>query len=479
MSVATPPTLYAAFRVDGLTAGEQDMLATMLAKLQRKETRNRLRTKYYEAKNELVDLGISIPPALRTVETVLGWPAKAVDVLARRCKLDGFVLPGASTEDLGIDAMLRANRFGIEVPQALTSSLVHSCAFVAVTLGDTGAGEPKVLITARSARSGTGVWDPRRRMLRAALSVIEWTDKAVSLVMYLPDVVITMNRDDGGAWDVRRTPHRLGRVPVRLLPFKPLLDRPFGTSRISRPVMALTDSAVRTLLRTEVTAEFYSAPQRWVMGASQADFVNDKGEQVGQWDSLLGHILALPRDEDTGEIAQVGQFAQQTMQPHTDQLRSLATLFAGETNLPLSSLGIVQDNPASAEAIYAGKEDLLVEAEAAMDVWGEELTGAVRDGYMLAHNVTEAPELDRLAAHWRDPSTPSRMSAADAVTKQVGSGILPPDSEVTYEQLGYDQTTIARLVEDKRRAQAGERLTALVASAQAAQPAQAVDGVPG
>lgn len=464
MSVHTPPPLYVTFDVPGLDAVELDLLRAMIARLQHKETRNRLRTTYYEGKNELVDLGISIPPALRTVETVLGWPAKAVDVFARRARFDGFVLPGESTESLGIDAMLRANRFRLEVPQAITSSLIHSCAFVATTLGDTAAGEPPVLITARSARSGTGIWDPRRRMLRAVLSVVEWTDSRLSLVMYKPDQVLTMTRD-GQTWDLRRDAHRLGRVPVELLPFKPLLDRPFGASRITRAVMSLTNSGVRTVLRSEVSAEFYSAPQRWAMGASAADFVNDKGEQVGQWDSLLGHILALPRDPDTGDIATVGQFQQMTMQPHMDQLRALAMLFCGETGLPESSMGIGHDNPSSEPSIEAVREDLLVEIEAATDVWGEALVNATRTGYLLANNVTEAPELDQLQAHWRDPRTPSRSSAADAVTKQVTAGILPPDSEVTYEQLGYDQTTIARLVADKQRQASRELLAALTATA--------------
>jgi hypothetical protein len=34
-------------------------------------------------------------------------------------------------------------------------------------------------------------------------------------------------------------------------------------------------------------------------------------------------------------------------------LRQLAAQFAGETGVPLNSLGVVQDNPSSAEAIYA------------------------------------------------------------------------------------------------------------------------------
>ena len=52
--------------------------------------RNRVRMRYYNGKNVLKDFGISIPPQLLNVETIVGWPQKAVDALAVRSRFDGF-----------------------------------------------------------------------------------------------------------------------------------------------------------------------------------------------------------------------------------------------------------------------------------------------------------------------------------------------------------------------------------------------------
>ncbi|MFC5425361.1 hypothetical protein, partial [Brevibacterium otitidis] len=39
------------------------------------------RTQYYEAHRTVQDLGISTPPGLGNIGTVLGWPATVVDAL--------------------------------------------------------------------------------------------------------------------------------------------------------------------------------------------------------------------------------------------------------------------------------------------------------------------------------------------------------------------------------------------------------------
>ena len=88
--------------------------------------------------------------------------------------------------------------------------------------------------------------------------------------------------------------------------------------------------------------------------------------------------------------------------------------------------------------------------------------------------MKNAPAWLRLEMRWRDPSTPSKSAIADAVTKQVAQQILPPDSPVTYEQLGYDETTVERLLADRHRAQAQQRLEMLAAAAQAARRDPAV-----
>ena len=42
---------------------------------------NAEKAKYYDGKNKLKDLGISLPPQMRFIDTVLGWPGTVVDAL--------------------------------------------------------------------------------------------------------------------------------------------------------------------------------------------------------------------------------------------------------------------------------------------------------------------------------------------------------------------------------------------------------------
>ncbi|WP_159844894.1 phage portal protein [Nocardia sp. CY41] len=466
-------------QVPDLDHQEQNTLDCLIRQFRAKWPRNELRARYYDGKNVLKDFGISIPPQLRSVETVVGWPAKAVDSLSRRCRLDGFVIPDGDADSLGITEMWSANRMDIEAPQAQTSAFLHSVAFIATTLGDVASGEPEILMTARSALSGTGIWDPRRRRLSSALSIIAYDESTAhdrmitELVVYLPDRVLTLTRDSKGKWTVDRRKHTLGRVPVEALVYRPRLDRPFGSSRITRAVMSITDEAVRTVLRTEVSAEFYSSPQRYMLGADPDAFVDAQGAVRTGWEAILGRMLAIARD-DEGNVPTVGTFPQMSMQPHIEHMRSVATRFAGETNLTVGSLGVVQDNPSSAEAIYAAKEELITEAEAAGEVFGTAWCNAIRTGLMMREKRTEMPaEWAKLRAKLRDPATPSRSAAADAVMKTVSAFPWMAESQVALEQLGWDQTTIDRAMADKRRASVGALTQRLAAARQATPTAPA------
>lgn len=442
-------------QIPGLDFTDQNTLDELFNQLEARAPRNKTRSEYYDARYVLRDLAISIPPKFRTFDAVLGWPAKAVDSLSRRCNLDGFVIAGQTSQDLGVDVLWDANNMDIEASMAHDSAFIHSCAFICTILGDTQAGEPEVLMMVKDANNATGLWDPRRRSLRAALSIVEREvpgGSPLQLIMYLPDRVLTMTRDTvGGPWTIDERVHGLGRVPVEPLVYRPRLARPFGSSRISRPVMSLTDSALRTVVRSEIGAEFYTAPQRWALNLPQEAF------EGGGWNAIMGRVLLVEppsadENADPNFKPEVGQFPQMTMQPHNDQLRMFATMFAGETSIPVSSLGIIQDNPSSAEALYASKEELVIEAEHADRAFGVGWTRAVRNALMLRDGLTDMPaELLRLRAKWRDPSTPSQAAAADAMAKQIN--VLPwiGESEVALERLGYDRTDIERLQADKRR----------------------------
>lgn len=452
--------------IPGLSEDHRSAVARLMAKIQAKAGRNKLRRLYYDYKQGFRDLGIAIPPSMKSVETVIGVPAKAVDSMVRRTVLDRWVLPdGLSSDDIGIGDIYEDNRLDAEIPAALTSTLVHSVSFGFVTAGDVSAGEPESVVSFRSAEWATGTWDSRRRCLSEALS-IQSVDKfgiPDALALYLPNMVVLMRRD-GMSWDLRQSTHDLG-VPVEPIPFRPLLDRPFGSSRISRPIMSLTDSAVRTLLRTEVGAEFYNAPQRYALGAHEEAFTSDDGSSVPGWLVRLGALLTLTRDEE-GELPQVGQFAQQSMTPNVDQMNMIMRMLAAETNLPLRSLGIMGDNVESAEAQRTAERDFVLDVQ----FWEKgALTPAMRRlmsyALRLRDDSPAAREVYRkMRPHWQRPDLVSPAEAADAVTK-LNSAITPGSfggSEVGLEMAGLDADQIERWMAEQRRSQGAASLAAIL-----------------
>lgn len=448
-SVSAP--LVSAPRIAGLAPEHQAVLDRLVDRLVRKSARNRLRRRYYDYKNTLRDLGISIPPQLKHVETVVGWPAKAVDAMSRRTILEEFYLDdGGSTADLGLDALLEANRLAMVAPQAHTSALIHATAFGFVTAGDTAAGEPEALLTVRSAEWATATWDDRRRAVSEALSVVSVDDSGTPdhFVIYVPNLAIIARRE-GTRWDLRQVRHDLG-VPCEPIPYRPSLDRPFGSSRISRPVMALTDSAVRTLLRTEVAAEFYNAPQRYVLGADADAFGGKSG-----WEVMLGRLLLLSRDED-GNLPTTGQYPQQSMEPNIAHFRMLAQAFASETSLPLRSLGVVGDNPESAEAIVEANKELELEIRHWEDAT---LKGAWKRLAVLMLRILDDTPAAReryaaLRARFADPTTVSVIARADAFVKTAAAIPSLAETSVGLELAGLTQEQVERHLSELRRAAA-------------------------
>jgi hypothetical protein len=140
--------------------------------------------------------------------------------------------------------------------------------------------------------------------------------------------------------------------------YRPDAKRPFGHSKISRACMDYTQSAMRTLLRSEVAAEFYSFPQKYVLGTDPDQ------DRLEKWRATISSMLEITKDGD-GDKPVVGQFNQQSMAPYNEQLRMIAGQFAAATGLTLDDLGFSTDNPASAEAIKASHEHLRLDARKA------------------------------------------------------------------------------------------------------------------
>lgn len=415
-------------RIGGLPAGYDRMLHELLNVWASRLARNRLKMRYYNGRNVLKDFGIAIPPTLLDVETVVGWPQKAVDAMAVRSRFDGFTATDADAQ-APLDAISRNSRLPVKYRQAVQSTLIHSCSFATVALDSDG----DARIDMHSAERAAAVWDDAKGCIAYGLTVDEISDGAVrAMTMYTDEAVVRLVDDHG--WRFAITPISMGRPTMEAFVYRPTFVKPFGQSRVSRAVMSITDSAVREALRTEISAEFFTSPQKYLLGADADAFA-----ATTKWEAYIGNIFAVGRDED-GNVPQFGQLSQGSMQPHTEYMRSLAARFSGETNVPISTLGIIHDQPASAEAIYAASEPLIIEVEDFNDGARETLRSLAQMAMAAELDVplAELPDVYRdFSPNFRNPAMPSVVSQTDAMVKIAS--VVPgfAGTDVFFEQIGF------------------------------------------
>ncbi len=371
-------------------------------KLTQKRTRVLRRYRFYEMKNAVRDLGISSPPELRGMMSCLGWCGKAVDSMADRLVFRGF-----KDDNFALDEIFRMNNPDTLFDSAILSALVSSCCFLYIS--PDADGYPRLQVI--DGGNATGIIDPITGLLREGYAVLERDDqKNPVLEAYFQPGLTTYYRagkiEDETAAEVS---YPL-LVPVI---YRPDAARPFGHSRISRACMSLVSSAVRTVKRSEVSAEFYSFPQKWVTGLS-----ND-AELIDTWRSAMSAMLTFTRDEQNN-FPTVGQFSQQSMSPHLDQLKMLAALFAGETGLTMDDMGFATENPSSSEAIKAGHENLRMACRKAQRCFG---TGFLNAGYLAACLRDKFPYLRR-QLYLTTPTWEPIFEPDAATLSSVGDGAI-------------------------------------------------------
>lgn len=429
----------------------------------RKRRRNTIRSVYYDGEAALKDFGISLPPQMATVGATLGWTAKGVHAVTDRSRFEGLVDASGADDPFGLEQVMWENRFPIELPAAQVSSAVHGCSFLTVTSGDPQSGEPDVLVMARAADMSAAVWDRRRRSLKGFLSIVD-VDKdgqLVELIMYTPETVYALRkRKNATRWDVVSQVNPLGVVPVAPLVHKFELRRPLGHSRITRSSMYYSDAALRTIVRAEVSSEFYSAPEYWLFGADVSQFSGGD-----RWSAIMGRIKALEFNPDEGDPEpKLHRFTGASPQPHADQLRMWANLFADDQDLDVKFADT--SNPSSADAIFAAKETLITTTKDANVLWGHGAVQAMQYAVMLRDGVDTVPdEMRTLRASYTDPAIVSPSARADAYTKIAS---VDPDfasSRVGRQYAGLSLEQIDQLEGEARRAQASSRIADLVEAA--------------
>lgn len=435
----------------------RQMFAECFEVWRKKATRNRLRARYADGKNKLKDFGISIPPSLRTVETVVGWPDLAVRELAHRSRFEGFACTDPETQGI-LDALVTDNSMRLEYRQAVRSELINSCAFAVLSPGEEG--EPKVVVTFHSALTASAVWDYRKKRIAygMVISDVDKYSRPTAIDLYHDGGIVRMTLD-GGTWEHEDLGgSAMGQPMMVPLVNEPTLDRPFGRSRISRAVMSITDAAVRACLNADISSAFAASPQKFLMGVDKATI-----EGMTKWEAYLGSIFAVGTNRE-GEKPDFGQLAQPSMEPHNTWLRMLAARFSGETGIPVSSLGIIHDNPASAEAIHAGESSLIQAAEDLNDYNGEALVQIAKMAVAISLNKPLS-SIDREALEitplFRNPDRPSIATSTDAAIKIASVKPEFADTSEFWHMLGYSDQESKRIQSQLMRGQAVNAIAAL------------------
>lgn len=445
-------------RVAGLSESVSAEMRELLTRWRSRWEKNYRRTLYCDSEQAFKDIGIALPPKMSKTRYVLGWSAQAVKKPAMRSQFDGLRMPG-SDDPFELRELFEANRFSVEFSQAVHSAYKHGCAFVTVARGSNG--EAPVQIIGYSAEAATGIWDARNRRLRSALTITD-TDadgKPTEFVIWLPDEVVTCSVD-GGKWSSESVSNPTGRVNVVPVTNDPQMTSPLGRSRLTNSVMVLNDVAVRTMARMEGNAEFYSSPQLALMGVDQEAFGSEMSRDT-KFRLAMDRVLALSKDAD-GDKPELQQLSQATMVPHSDMMRTVATLFSGETGIPPSSLGVIHDQPASAEAIRAAEHDLLIDVR--LQNRGV-LSYAVKDiaalAVMVRDGVSDLPDgLWRASVSFADPEFRSLSAEADAITKLAPAMPIIANYPVLLERL-FDSSEVDRIQADNRRASVSDLMSQL------------------
>ena len=375
-------------------------------KLNNKRSRVLLRYNYYEQKAIASDLGISTPKGLEWLNSINGWCSKAVDSLADRLQFDKF-----DNDYFNFTEMFNQNNPDIFFDDSILSALISSCSFVLVTKGESNDLGQRIRFQVIDGGNATGIIDDYTKLLTEGYAVLKRDDNnnVVRYAYCTPSKTEIYENGNLIATETFNSPY-CALVPII---YKPDSKRQFGHSRISRACMDYARQAMRTVKRMEISAEFYSFPQKYVTGLSQ------DAEDLDKWKSAMSAMLAFTKDDEGGSPT-IGQFQTGSMSPHVEQIKSIASMFAGETGLTLDDLGFVTSNPSSAEAIKAGHENLRLTASKAQRCFG---VGFKNVGYIGAcirdNQAYLREEVFETEVVWRPTFEPDAQ-----MLSAIGDGIL-------------------------------------------------------
>lgn len=400
----------------------------LLDRLRKKSVNVDIKYQYYNAENSYVDFGISVPVKMMNSKPGIGWASRAVNTLSDRVVFDGFANDTFRINELFDE--INAKRV---LNKAKKDAHIAGVSFVAISETPNG-----VALIPFTASEATGVIDDNTGLLSYGLAVLSWTgDDALAqssvsepkdYVVFTPEATtIYKNKKIDSI-----TKNPTGRTMLHALTHGATASQPLGRSRITKTVRRIVQEVARVKRRYEIAGEFYSTPQRYVLGTEQ-DFTQ---EQKNKLDSTIGKAWVFSKDDD-GDKPEIGQLAQMSINQFEDNKKGLARDFCAETALTLRNLGYETANPTSVESLSAMSDDLLLEARASQDEMGEQIKQIAISIRLTLNKSDKVPEdLENIKAAWRPIFQVDVGAAGDAVYKLIQAMPELAGSVQIYQMLG-------------------------------------------
>lgn len=428
------------------------------------QDKNAIKQKYYEGDVTLddVNLGIALPDGLRSLKIGCEWGAKTVDVLASRSMFDGYV-SGNGSDVEALNAIMDSNNLISQYMKACKDELKFGCTFATLSADEKNGCK----IRFHSPQTAAAIWNGEKGRIDCGFAIIdtlpddeEATTYSPSHINYYTDTDIWVIKRESNVWRAERFPHAMEMPLMIAMIWNGTSLKPFGRSRIKKPVRALIDGYVRTIANATIAVEFDTTPQKYILGVTDEQYdaiVSNKFKQY------VGSILAATQNPETGANPIFGQLPQGSLAPHVEMLRILATQFSAATGLTVTDTGVVNDaNPTSSEAILAQSQTLVSLAEQLNAGNSEALRMIALMAVAIASNkrLDELDEAEKsIIPHFKNPAMPSVSVTADAAIKisSVRSEFAATDTFL--EMLGFDQADIRRIKAQEQRVRGQQVIT--------------------
>lgn len=367
---------------------------------------------YYDADHDTRDFGISTPRKMLHHRPGIGWASRAVNTLSDRVVFDGF-----ARDTFGINQYFEQINAKSVIAQGKHDTFVAGCAFVAVSDNpEDDPAHPKVLVPF-TATEATGVVNQMTGLLKYGLAVTRWAEPQPKKrgVRFAPADYIVFTPNYTAIFQSRTISEIVmnptGRCLLLPLTHRASAKQPLGKSRLTKTARRIIQEVGRLKRREEIAEEFYSTPQRYMLGIAEG------AKKDAELDSSLGKVWVVNKDED-GDSPTVGQLQQMSIDGFIGAKKDKARDFCAETALTLRNLGYETGNPTSAESLSAMSDDLLLEATNSQEELGNQIKQLAITLRMSIDEVSDVPDaMNELVPAWKPITQLDVGAVGDAVNK--------------------------------------------------------------